>query len=45
MHKLEEIYWEEQSIDDIEVNLFEPECIITDNPKDEFSIFAVSWFV
>ncbi|KAK7579913.1 hypothetical protein V9T40_000542 [Parthenolecanium corni] len=41
MHKLEEIYWEEQSIDDIEVNLFEPECIITDNPKDEFSIFAL----
>ncbi len=42
MHKFEEIYQNEPFIDDIEINLFEPECIITDTTKDEVPSFIVS---
>ncbi len=35
MHKFEEIYQNEPFIDNIEINLFEPKCIIIDTTKDE----------
>ncbi len=43
MRKFEEIYQNEPFIEDIEKNLFKPECIITDTTKDKIPSYIVSW--